>query len=89
MVILKVKKQKSKLVAVLFFLLTFNLFAQNNNHSNHSNIIDLNKIDSILIENIVPKQESDKFGKLVIQDLSGRMMPVNTFASEILRKLRN
>ena len=30
---------------------------------------------------------ADKFAKMVIQDVSGRMMPMHTFASEILRKL--
>ena len=32
-------------------------------------------------------EPSDKFGKIVIQDLGGRMMPINTYASELLRKL--
>ena len=44
-------------------------------------------VDSILRANIVPKVEADKFGRLVIQDVGGRMMPVNTYASEFLRKL--
>ncbi|MGB3607748.1 cytochrome c biogenesis protein CcsA, partial [Psychroserpens sp.] len=45
------------------------------------------QIDSVIKANIIPKSHADKFGELVIQDYSGRMMPVNTFASEILRKL--
>ncbi|WP_047545634.1 cytochrome c biogenesis protein [Psychroserpens sp. Hel_I_66] len=45
------------------------------------------QIDSVLKANITPKAHSDKFGELVIQDYSGRMMPMNTFASEVLRKL--
>ena len=45
------------------------------------------QIDSILQSNITPKAHANKFGQLVIQDLSGRMMPVNTYASEMLRKL--
>ncbi|MFT5244242.1 MAG: hypothetical protein ACI8QQ_002178, partial [Psychroserpens sp.] len=45
------------------------------------------EIDSVIRANITPKEHSDKFGELVIQDYSGRMMPMNTFASEILRKL--
>ena len=44
-------------------------------------------IDSVIRANITPIMHSDAFGELVIQDYSGRMMPVNTFASEILRKL--
>ena len=84
--IIKIKKQKEKLVLVLFFLSSFNIFSQNND--NHLHIkTDVEKIDSILRVNIVPKNEAGKFGNIVIQDLSGRMMPVNTFASEFLRKL--
>ncbi|MCK8482078.1 cytochrome c biogenesis protein CcsA [Psychroserpens algicola] len=45
------------------------------------------EIDSVIRANINPKSHSDKFGELVIQDYSGRMMPANTFASEVLRKL--
>ena len=45
------------------------------------------EIDSVIGANINPKAHSDKFGELVIQDYSGRMMPMNTFASEVLRKL--
>ncbi|MGS2726567.1 cytochrome c biogenesis protein CcsA [Psychroserpens sp. BH13MA-6] len=45
------------------------------------------KIDSVIRANITPKEHADEFGRLVIQDYSGRMMPMNTFASEILRKL--
>ncbi len=44
-------------------------------------------IDSVIQANINPKAHADKFGELVIQDYSGRMMPMNTFASEVLRKL--
>ncbi|MEH6538285.1 MAG: cytochrome c biogenesis protein CcsA [Psychroserpens sp.] len=45
------------------------------------------KIDSVIRANIIPKAHSDQFGELVIQDYSGRMMPMNTYASEVLRKL--
>ena len=45
------------------------------------------QVDSILRANMAPKAEADKFGRLVIQDVGGRMMPVNTYASEFLRKL--
>ncbi len=44
-------------------------------------------VDSILHANMLPKEQADKFGRLVIQDVGGRMMPVNTYASEFLRKL--
>ncbi len=37
--------------------------------------------------NIVPAEQAARFGELVMQDSRGRLMPVNTFASEITRKL--
>ncbi|WP_452223538.1 cytochrome c biogenesis protein CcsA [Lacinutrix chionoecetis] len=45
------------------------------------------QVDSILRANIVPEKEADKFGRTVIQDVGGRMMPINTYASEFLRKV--
>jgi cytochrome c-type biogenesis protein CcsB len=84
--ILKVKKQKQKLTTVLLFLTSLNLFSQTNDSHLHVKT-EVEIIDSILRKNIVPKDEALKFGNIVIQDLSGRMMPVNTFASEFLRKL--
>ncbi|HET8735291.1 MAG TPA: cytochrome c biogenesis protein CcsA [Pricia sp.] len=45
------------------------------------------QIDSLLKTTIVPKEHAEKFGKLVIQDDGGRMKPINTFSSELLRKL--
>ena len=35
----------------------------------------------------VPSEHAAKFGALPIQSYSGRMMPINTFSSEVLRKL--
>ncbi len=45
------------------------------------------QLDSLLNATIVAKAHADKFGKLVIQDEGGRMKPINTFSSELLRKL--
>ncbi|NND31627.1 MAG: cytochrome c biogenesis protein CcsA, partial [Saprospiraceae bacterium] len=36
---------------------------------------------------IIDSEHAAKFGKLVVQDYKGRMKPVNTMASEILRKI--
>ena len=84
--LLKIKKQKEKLILILFFLSSLNIVSQSNDSHLHVKT-DIEVIDSILTKNIVPKEEAAKFGNIVIQDLSGRMMPVNTFASEFLRKL--
>nr|WP_238527927.1 cytochrome c biogenesis protein CcsA [Aquimarina agarivorans] len=45
------------------------------------------QLDSLIKANAVSKAHAEKFGAIVIQDESGRMKPVNTFASELLRKL--
>lgn len=36
---------------------------------------------------IVPLEQSKEYGKLIVQDLDGRMKPLNTLANEITRKL--
>lgn len=92
----KVKAKKAEFLTLL--LLCFCLFGygQQSQHSdadghNHTSTKFQKptkaQIDSILKENITPKDHAEAFGHLVIQDLSGRMMPVNTYASEFLRKL--
>ncbi len=45
------------------------------------------RLDSLLESTMVPEDQAIKFGKLVIQDNGGRMKPINTFSSELLRKL--
>ena len=45
------------------------------------------QIDSILKANVASKEHAESFSKTVIQDLDGRMMPVHTYASELLRKI--
>ena len=85
----KLKTKKSKLFAILalsFSLVGFSQEHSENDGHNHSKP-SKTQIDSILRANITPKEHADEFGHLVIQDLSGRMMPVNTYASEMLRKL--
>ena len=52
-----------------------------------SSASEIEKIDSILDVNIASKEQAGKFGRLVMQDVGGRMMPVNTYSSELLRKL--
>jgi cytochrome c-type biogenesis protein CcsB len=81
----KLKKLKSKLAVVGFVLMSATGLAQENAHEH--NMANKHIIDSILAKNITPKSEADYFGRLVIQDLGGRMMPINTYASELLRKL--
>jgi len=83
----KVKAKKAKLLAILFLCFGMNSFSQEQDENHLHNQTSKAQIDSILKANITPKEHADKFGHMVIQDLSGRMMPVNTYASELLRKL--
>jgi len=88
----KVKAKKAKLLSVFFiaFALTTQAqmqYTEEDEHAHSNTRITKTQIDSILKANITPKEEADKFGKLVIQDVSGRMMPLNTYASQLLRKL--
>ena len=85
----KIKAKKAKLLTVL--LLCFGLQAFSQEHSendshDHASTAKV-QVDSILRANITPKAHADLFGHMVIQDFSGRMMPINTYASEMLRKL--
>ena len=78
----KIKAKKAALT--LFLLLGLNgLNAQD--HLNHSR----SKInfDSLVVADVFPAEQAEKFGALVIQDLGGRMKPANTFSSELLRKV--
>ncbi|MDT0557623.1 cytochrome c biogenesis protein CcsA [Ichthyenterobacterium sp. W332] len=87
----KVKTKKAKLLAGIALLCSIHVSAQDTQHSpddghDHS-APTTQQLDSILRANIAPKDHADNFGRVVVQDLSGRMMPMNTFASEFLRKL--
>ena len=85
----KVKAKKSKLLTILVLCFGLHAFSQEHHEGDGHDHSQPTKtqIDSILEANMAPKSHADKFGRLVIQDLSGRMMPVNTYASEMLRKL--
>ncbi|MFL0354591.1 cytochrome c biogenesis protein [Xanthomarina sp. GH4-25] len=85
----KVKKKKEKALLIIFLCLGVQGYSQGHSQSAGHDIGRPSKtqIDSVLKVNITPKAHADKFGHLVIQDIGGRMMPVNTYASEMLRKL--
>ena len=85
----KVKTKKEQLLTVLAICFTLSGFGQTQEqHGNHNfNKPTKAQIDSVIKANVVPKMHSDLFGTLVIQDYGGRMMPINTYASEMLRKL--
>ena len=80
-----VKKKKAKLSAIIILFISFNGLAQN--HSNHNSLPTQRQIDSILNKYKVSERHAAQFGQLVIQDDGGRMKPINTFSSELLRKV--
>lgn len=91
----KIKAKKAKLTSVLILGALLSLTSQSVNaqdHSpgdghNHSAVPSPEVVDSIILATAVPKEHAEEFGKLVIQDEGGRMKPINTFTSELLRKL--
>ena len=52
-----------------------------------SSVLAESKIDSLLQAQALPYEQAESFGMLVVQDQGGRMKPVNTLASEVLRKV--
>lgn len=82
----KVKKKKSKLALIALFLLPVTAaMAQEHDHTENPKVSRA-QIDSIIQANKVDAAHAARFGELVIQD-NGRMKPLNTFASELLRKV--
>ena len=88
---IKVKKKKMFGAIALLMAFSFSSYGQDQ-HSvddghGHQPAPTKMQIDSLLKSSMVAKEHADKFGKLVIQDDGGRMKPINTFSSELLRKL--
>ncbi|MGB5654958.1 MAG: cytochrome c biogenesis protein CcsA, partial [Robiginitalea sp.] len=86
----KVKLKKAALTAILVLLAPLAWAQEGPNPQddhNHNVLPTQDQVDSLILATAVPKAEAEKFGHLVIQDDGGRMKPVNTFASELLRKL--
>ncbi|TDE02660.1 cytochrome c biogenesis protein CcsA [Flavobacterium hiemivividum] len=97
-----VKNKKSKLITILVLMISMSGFAQTHNHEHdangdhadhaengmHTRIAPTEtQIDSLLSKFKVSKEHAAKFGRLIIQDAGGRMKPINTFSSELLRKV--
>ncbi|WP_289044224.1 cytochrome c biogenesis protein CcsA [uncultured Olleya sp.] len=95
----KIKNKKAKAATLLLLCFSLSGFAQHEQHTeddghDHETVAvapnsrpTKAQIDSILKANVAPIKHAEKFGRLVIQDLDGRMMPIDTYASELVRKL--
>nr|WP_315166050.1 cytochrome c biogenesis protein CcsA [uncultured Flavobacterium sp.] len=57
-------------------------------HANHTKkVLSQDELNALITKYKVPEVHAAKFGRLVIQDGGGRMKPINTFSSELLRKV--
>lgn len=87
----KLRKKKAALTITTLLFLTMGLQGQapQQEGADHEHTAGptQEQIDSLLKTSAIPKEHAAKFGELVIQDEGGRMKPINTFASELLRKL--
>ena len=83
-------KNRKTAVALALLLGIFSASGQQpdaNAAHQHSGPPPQETVDSLILATAVPKEHAAKFGHLVIQDDRGRMKPINTFSSELLRKL--
>lgn len=78
----KIRKKKATLSTIAFLLISTIAFSQQHNHS-----LTEKQIDSALTANKIDIGHSEKFSKVIIQDAGGRMKPVHTYASQLLRKV--
>lgn len=78
-----VKLKKTKLLSLVLLFFSFSALAQNHKEQP----ISVKQIDSLIQKFKVSSEHAAKFGRLVIQDNGGRMKPLNTFSSELLRKV--
>ncbi len=77
----KVKAKKAALAIILLF--SAGVSAQHD----HNNRPSRQEAKKFILDNAVSEEHAAKFARLVIQDQGGRMKPVNTFSSELLRKV--
>ncbi|WP_196889522.1 cytochrome c biogenesis protein CcsA [Aureivirga sp. CE67] len=81
----KIRAKRTSLV--IAFLLSFSTFTfAQQQHKQHKKITEA-QIDSVIVATTVDKNHAYEFSKLVIQDYGGRMKPLHTFSSQLLRKV--
>lgn len=87
----KIGKVQSKASAVILLLLMLSSSIMQAQDSNPATV-DSTQIEVPVSESdvriyIVPQEHADQYGRIIVQDLDGRMKPVSTLAYEIIRKL--
>ena len=85
----KIKDKKKALLALVLLFSIGQITAQEkDNHDHKAWQPTQAQKDSMFQQGIVTKEHAAKFARLVVQDDGGRMKPINTFASELIRKMR-
>lgn len=77
----KIKEKKAKIATIIALLVYMGGFSQHSHQPGKFNFLDS------IIKYKVSEKHAAQFGRLVIQDEGGRMKPINTFSSELLRKV--
>ncbi len=80
-----IKAKKTLLSWVLIMSTLGMVHAQELEHEHE--IVNQEELLTAVKESMVSEEHAASFGYLVIQDDNGRMKPINTFSSELLRKL--
>jgi cytochrome c-type biogenesis protein CcsB len=81
----KVREKKASALTIILLFFSAGMFAQHNHTTPQKP--DPVVIDSIIQATIINKDHAAQFGELIIQDYGGRMKPINTFSSELVRKV--
>ncbi|EGV42063.2 cytochrome C biogenesis protein [Bizionia argentinensis JUB59] len=79
------KLKKIKQIAPILLLMlasSFETYAQSPMQKD-----SIPSVTEIVINQEIEKQHSDLFGRIMVQDMDGRIKPINTLASEFLRKI--
>lgn len=80
-----IKAKKNLLSWVLLLTTLGSIHAQEANHEHET--VNQQEVLKAVESTMVSEDHASSFGYLVIQDDNGRMKPINTFSSELLRKL--
>lgn len=94
----KLNEKKKNLMTIMLLLFSIGIFAQTHNHATADStevavqpkmqqLPTTKQIDSLISKFKVDEEHARKFSRLIIQDAGGRMKPVHTFSSELLRKV--
>ncbi len=76
----KLRKLKQRQIVPLLLFLFISTFCK-------GNITESTKEQQLVAEQQIDAYHAELFGRLMVQDLDGRIKPINTLASEFLRKI--